>query len=449
MELSLQISSLQFKKKVAGMRSIVVVGMQWGDEGKGKVIDLLSERADIVIRSQGGNNAGHTIVVKDEEFKFHLIPSGILYPHTRCCIAGGTVIDPKVLLEEIQGLVNRGVELKGRLFLSPYAHIIFPFHRLLDQLYEKQKGGNAIGTTGRGIGPCYADKTSRLGIRVCELVRKSVLEKRLSSLLALKNLEIQKIFNQNQLDWDQMIQEYQSYGEQLLPYVHDVENFVFEAMRQGDKVLLEGAHGTLLDISYGTYPFVTSSSTLASGIANGVGVGASKIEHTMGVVKAYTTRVGSGPLPTALDPADQRHFMDNVTAREVGTTTGRNRRIGWFDAVLVRFAARLNGADSLAVTKLDILDTLDTIKICTGYRIDQEMWKVPPPLVDDLERIEPIYEVLPGWKTSTRDLSDFGRFPVNARRYLDRIQELVGVPIGIVSMGPERHRTLYLEKFFT
>ncbi|MBS0651877.1 MAG: adenylosuccinate synthase [Verrucomicrobia bacterium] len=430
------------------MKSIIVVGVQWGDEGKGKVIDLLSEHAEVIVRSQGGNNAGHTIVVGKDEYKFHLVPSGILYPHAKCFIGGGTVIDPKVLLEEIHGLSARGVALKDRLFLSSYAHVIFPYHRALDRLYEEQKGANAIGTTGRGIGPCYADKIARVGIRICELLQKPVLEKRLKAILSLKNLEVQKIFNQPPFDLEAILAEYVDYGSQLSPFVHDVESYVADSMEQGKKVLFEGAHGTLLDINYGTYPFVTSSSTLSSGVANGAGVGASRVDHTIGVVKAYTTRVGAGPLPTALDQEDQKLFMDNVAAREIGTTTGRNRRMGWFDAALVRFAVRLNGADSLAITKLDILDALETIKICTGYRLEGKVLKTPPPIVEDLERVEPIYETLPGWKTSTKDVSDFSQLPVNARRYIERIQELVGAPIHIVSMGPERHRTIFLQKFF-
>ncbi len=431
------------------MKSVIVVGMQWGDEGKGKVIDLLSEDADLIVRSQGGNNAGHTIMVGQDEYKFHLVPSGILYPHARCCIGGGTVIDPKVLLEEIDGLVKRRIDLKGRLFLSPYAHVIFPYHRLLDRLYEERKGSAAIGTTGRGIGPCYVDKAGRIGIRICELVRESALEKKLREVLALKNLEVQKIFNKEPIDFNAVFEEYAEYGRQLLPYVMDVEGIVAESLIQKKKVLFEGAHGTLLDINYGSYPFVTSSSTLSAGVAAGAGAGPSRIDHTVGVVKAYTTRVGGGPLPTAFDEQEQKLFMDHVAAREIGTTTGRNRRMGWFDAPLVRFAARLNGADSLAIMKLDILDSLDSIKICTGYRFQGKLLQVPPPMVEDLEQVEPVYEELAGWKTSTREISSFDQLPPNAQRYLSRIQELIGAPICLVSLGPERHRTIFLHKFFS
>lgn len=431
------------------MDSIIVVGVQWGDEGKGKVIDLLSEKADLIVRSQGGNNAGHTIVVGSEEYKFHLVPSGILYPQVQCCIGGGTVIDPKVLLQEIDGLLARGVNLEGRLFLSSYAHVILPYHRLLDRLYEEQKGANAIGTTGRGIGPCYADKASRIGIRICELVQRDILEKRLKAIVPIKNQEVQKIFGQPPFDADAILEEYAAYGQKLLPYLKDVEAMVADAIDQKKKVLFEGAHGTLLDINYGTYPFVTSSSTLSSGVAMGAGVGASRIDHTIGVVKAYTTRVGAGPLPTALSAEDQKLFMDNVSAREIGTTTGRNRRMGWFDAALVRFALRLNGADSLAITKLDILDSLSEIKICTGYRLDGKLIGSLPPIVEDLERVEPVYETLPGWKCSTKDLTTLQQLPENARGYIKRIEELVGVPIHIVSLGPERHRTIFLHNFFS
>jgi adenylosuccinate synthase len=430
------------------MHSIVIVGIQWGDEGKGKVIDLLSEKADYIVRSQGGNNAGHTIVVEGQEYRFHLVPSGILYPHVHCFIGGGTVIDPKVLLEEIKGLEERGVKVRGRLHLSPYAHLVFPYHRQLDKLYEEQKGAHAIGTTGRGIGPCYADRTSRIGIRVCELIDRAILEKRLHFILPLKNRELQAIFQKSPLELDEIFHEYASYGEQLAPFVTDVEGMVAVGLNHKKKVLFEGAHGTLLDINFGTYPFVTSSNTISSGVAAGAGVGSSRIDHTVGVVKAYTTRVGAGPLPTALSQEEQQGFMDHIAAREIGTTTGRKRRMGWFDAVLVRYAVRLNGADSLAITKLDVLDQLETIKICTGYRLKGKLWEVPPPVVEDLEQVEPIYEILPGWKASTKNVTKMEELPENARRYLSRIVDLIEVPISILSLGPERHQTIFLQQLF-
>ncbi len=429
------------------MKSVIVVGLQWGDEGKGKVIDLLSERADCIVRAQGGNNAGHTIVVGSEEYRFHLVPSGILYPHAHCFIGGGTVIDPKVLLEEIDGLGQRGVKLKNRLHLSSYAHVIFPYHKLLDKLYEEQKGVHAIGTTGRGIGPCYADRSLRIGIRLCELIHPTILEKRLKMVVSIKNRELTEFFNQPPLDVQEIFNEYRLYGERLLEYVGDVEGSVAEALCS-KKVLFEGAHGTLLDINFGTYPFVTSSNTIASGVAVGAGIGPSRIDHTIGVVKAYTTRVGAGPLPTALTPSEQALFMSNVAAREIGTTTGRPRRMGWFDAALIRYAVRLNGVDSVAITKLDVLDDLKEIKLATGYRIHGKVVHVPPPLIEDFESAEPIYETMLGWEESTKEAACFDDLPRNAQKYLSRIAELIGVPISIISVGPERERTIFLNHLF-
>jgi adenylosuccinate synthase len=428
------------------MPSVIVVGAQWGDEGKGKVIDLLAERADFVVRSQGGNNAGHTIVVKAEEFRFHLIPSGILYPHVQCFITGGTVIDPKVLLEELKGLHEKGISLEGRLQISPYAHIIFPYHRILDKLYEERKGDLAIGTTGRGIGPCYADKASRIGIRMCELVEPALFEKKLRFALSLKNQELQALFQHSAFDFEDIFKEYSSYGKQLASYIGDAEKSVAKACRQNKNVLFEGAHGTLLDLTFGTYPFVTSSSTLSSGVSGGAGVGPSRIDHTLGVVKAYTTRVGAGPLPTALSEKEKSLFLDNAAAREVGTTTGRNRRMGWFDACLVRHAACLNGMDSLALMKLDVLDSLEEIKICTGYRLQGQLLDSPPPTTEDLEKVEPVYETLPGWNCPTTEITDYNQLPKEAVRYIDRICELVSTPISILSLGPARERTLFIQE---
>jgi adenylosuccinate synthase len=427
------------------MPSVIVVGAQWGDEGKGKMIDLLAERAEYIVRSQGGNNAGHTIIVKGEEFRFHLVPSGILYPHTQCFIAGGTVIDPKVLLEEIKGLERKGIALQGRLHISPFAHIIFPYHRILDKLYEERKGDQAIGTTGRGIGPCYADKALRIGIRVCELVDPVLFEKRLQSTLSLKNQELQVIFQQSPLNFDSVFNEYAAYAEELATYVGEVEKIIGKACRQNKNILFEGAHGTLLDLTFGTYPYVTSSSTISSGVSGGAGIGPSRIDHTLGVVKAYTTRVGGGPLPSALTEQEKKVFLDNAAAREIGTTTGRNRRMGWFDACLVRHAACFNGMDSLALTKLDVLDALKEIKICTGYRLRGQLLDTPPPLVDDLEKVEPVYETMPGWNQSTKEITAYDQLPKEAVRYITRICELVNTPLSILSLGPEREKTLFIQ----
>jgi adenylosuccinate synthase len=416
------------------MPSVIVVGAQWGDEGKGKVIDLLAEYADCIVRSQGGNNAGHTIVVKGKEFRFHLVPSGILYPHTQSFIMGGTVIDPKVLLEEISGLEDQGVLLKGRLHLSPYAHVIMPYHPIFDKLSEERKGAHAIGTTGRGIGPCYADKVNRIGIRVCELIDPSLLEKRLRYILPLKNQEIYK--------------EYSVYGRSLAPLVGQPERALGKACKENKNVLFEGAHGTLLDITFGTYPYVTSSSTISSGVSGGAGIGASRISHTIGVVKSYTTRVGAGPLPSALNDQEQNLFLDHSAAREIGTTTGRKRRIGWFDACLVRYAACLNGMDSLALTKLDVLDSVREIKICTGYRVCGQQIDYPPPAIEDLEEAEPIYETMAGWNCSTKDVAVYDQLPKEARAYIERLCQLVNTPLSILSLGPERERTLFIQELF-
>src|SRR3990172_4978119 len=429
------------------MPGVIVVGVQWGDEGKGKMIDILAERADLIVRAQGGNNAGHTIMVGKEEYRFHLVPSGILYPHTRCFIGGGTVIDPKALLEEIRGLEAKGIKVRGRLTISPYAHVIFPYHRMIDKLSEEQKGAMAIGTTGRGIGPCYCDRTGRIGIRMCEIIERELLAKRLKYVLALKNQELTKLYNQQPLDFEPIFSEYRQYGEDLKDFVSDAEIVVSRALLEKKTVLFEGAHGTFLDINFGTYPCVTSSNAIASGVSAGAGVGPSRIGHVLGVVKAYTTRVGNGPLPTSLTAQEQEIFLDNVAAREIGTTTGRKRRMGWFDAALVRFAVHLNGVDSLAVTKLDILDCLEQIKICTGYRLRGKILETPPPVVEDLASVEPIYEVMPGWRSSTKEIKKCADLPKNAQLYLDRLADLVGAPVSIVSIGPERDKTLFLQQF--
>jgi adenylosuccinate synthase len=430
------------------MRSIIVIGTQWGDEGKGKIVDLLSEKADCVVRSQGGNNAGHTIVVGKTEYRFHLVPSGVLYPHTQCFITGGTVIDPKVLLEEMAGLESKGVALQDRLHISPYAHCIFPYHGLLDKLYEESKGENKIGTTGRGIGPCYMDKAARIGIRICELIDPALLEKRLKLVLVLKNQELRLLFDENGFSFESLYEEYKEYGKRLRPFVGDAEVQVSQALSENKKILFEGAHGALLDGTFGTYPFVTSSYTMASGVSVGAGIGPTRIGHTIGVVKAYTTRVGSGPLPSALTAEEEHGFPDHASAREIGTTTGRKRRMGWFDACLVRFAATLSGLDSLALMKLDILDHVGEIKICTGYRLNGEILRVPPPTIEALEQVEPIYESFPGWKQSTKEAASLHDLPKQARHYLDRIVELIGVPLSLISVGPERHKTIMLKNFF-
>ena len=428
------------------MPQVILIGAQWGDEGKGKIIDILTSQAKHVVRSQGGNNAGHTIVIDNEEYKLHLIPSGILQPHTNCYICAGTVIDPEVLIQEIETLESRGIHIKGRLWISPSAHVIFPYHRTLDMLLEQKKGGRSIGTTGRGIGPCYADKSNRLGIRMGELVRPDIFGKILKCVLQLKNEELTKLYGTDKMNYDEIHKKYSNYAEFLKPFISNVEEMINHAMDRKENVLFEGAQGTFLDISLGTYPFVTSSNTIAGGICAGAGIGPTRIDHTIGVIKAYTTRVGNGPLPTEVEDKDS--FLDHDQAREFGVTAGRKRRIGWFDAVLAKTAVRLNGIDSIAITKLDILDNLETIKVCVGYQIHGLRLEHMPCLTEDLEKIVPIYETLPGWKESTSRIENFSDLPENAKKYLSKIEHLCGAPISMISLGPQREKTIILKDVF-
>lgn len=419
--------------------------MQWGDEGKGKIVDLLSESAVHIARAAGGNNAGHTVVVSGKEYRFHLIPSGILYPHTKCYIGGGTVIDPQALIEEMDDIRHQGVSFEKRLFISPYAHVIFPYHRLLDALSE---GIHAIGTTKRGIGPCYIDKVGRLGIRIADLISKDTFTDKLAKTLRWKNMEIEKLYNHVPLKFEDLLSEYTAYAEKLLPFVAPIEEMLYTASQNKERILFEGAQGSLLDITFGTYPFVTSSSTIAGGISSGLGVGPTQIDRVMGVTKAYTTRVGNGPFVTELSEDELKLFPDHTTCREIGVTTGRKRRIGWFDAPLVSHTIHLNGVDSLAMMKLDILDNLDEIQICVGYKIGKRQLKTFPATIEDLAKVEPIYETHPGWKTPISSVQVFDELPHAARSYIRRIEELCQVPVSLISVGPGREQTLWLERFF-
>jgi adenylosuccinate synthase len=428
------------------MPSIIVVGAQWGDEGKGKVIDILTSKALHIVRAQGGNNAGHTVIIGEEEYKLHLIPSGILHPHTQCYIGAGTVIDPEVLIFEMNTLESRGINLSERLWISPAAHIIFPYHRKLDLLLEKKKGPRAIGTTGRGIGPCYADKANRIGIRLAELLHPNLFSTLLKSALEIKNEEIVKLYDGEALSYEEIFLEYSRYAEHLKPFVANVEELVEKAVSKNANVLFEGAQGTFLDTTLGTYPFVTSTSTTAGGICTGAGIGPSSIDHTLGVIKAYTTRVGLGPLPSEVKEGEE--FLDHYQAREFGTTTRRKRRIGWFDAVIARTSTKLNGLNSIAVTKLDILDNLEEIKICVAYTLDGKKVERLPYLVEEQESTVPIYETLPGWKTPTKDVKEYESLPENAKKYLKRIETLTGVPISMISVGAERDQTIILQDLF-
>jgi len=418
------------------MKSVAVIGMQWGDEGKGKVIDLLSEKALHIARAQGGNNAGHTIVVGNKEYRFHLIPSGILYPKTKCYIGGGTVIDPTSLLSEMDALQ---ISLKNRLFISPYAHIVFPYHRLLDKLAEQAKGQAAVGTTGRGIGPCYADKAARNGIRVAELVDGGLLRDRLEAVLPRKNEELKKLYGHEPVSGADIFREYATLGQKLAPFVAPVEEMLYVARKQGEMILFEGAQGALLDVTFGTYPYVTSSCTLSGGASAGMGVGPTAIDEVLGVAKAYTTRVGNGPFPTELSGAELSRFPDHNTSREVGTTTGRKRRIGWLDLVLLKHTACLNGVTKIAVTKLDILDGLDEILVCTKYT---GLDRFP---ATGLEKIKPEYKTLPGWKTSTKQVRSWKELPKAAQHYVHCIEQALEIPVALISVGPERESSFWRE----
>ena len=428
------------------MPGIIVIGLQWGDEGKGKVIDLLSARASHIVRSQGGNNAGHTIKVGEKQLAVHLLPSGILHPHAHCYIAGGCLIDPVVLLDEIKKAEEGGIALMQRLHISPYAHIIFPFHRQLDGLYESRKGKKAIGTTKRGIGPAASDRSARIGLRIADLIRPDVFEEKLHALCAIKNLEIEKIFGQKPIDADAIFEEYAVLGELLNPFVTDVEGQLATALFRDETVIFEGAHGTLLDTIYGSYPYVTSSPTLSAGVCAGAGIGPRSIDEVFGVLKAYTTRVGAGPLPTAVDPDTLSDFQGAEDFREVGTTTGRERRIGWLDLVLARHAVRLNGVSQLVLTKLDVLDALEEICVCVGYSLDGEELEGPPPLIEDWEHVEPIYETLPGWQVPTKGVENIRELPKNARKYIETIENFCNVSIGMVSVGPAREDTIEIDE---
>lgn len=428
------------------MPSVILVGAQWGDEGKGKISDILSGSVKHVVRSQGGNNAGHTVVVGEEEYKLHLIPVGILHPGTQCYIGSGTVIDPGILLSEIGQLEKRGISLAGRLWISPLAHVIFPYHRTFDILLEKRKGVLSVGTTGRGIGPCYADKANRLGIRIEELTKPELLYDMLKMVLELKNAEFANVYGADPQSFEEIYKQYVQFGKDLKPYLANVEERVSSAIDSGEDILFEGAQGTFLDATVGTYPFVTSSSTIAAGICAGAGVGPKRIDHVLGVMKAFSTRVGHGPFPTELQP--EENFPTHAQAREYGTTTGRQRRMGWFDAVIAFTAVKMNSLDSIALTKLDVLDQLDSIKICTHYLIDGKECRSFPLLNNSSSTLVPVYEVLPGWKQPTGFIRNRDELPANAKLYLERIEELCGIPISLLSQGPKREQTCVFEDVF-
>lgn len=424
------------------MANVVVIGAQWGDEGKGKITDLLSKSADIVVRYQGGVNAGHTVVVQNQTFKLHLIPSGILYPDTECIIGAGTVIDPKELIAELDRLEALNVST-GRLVISESAHVTMPYHRLIDQASEERRGNRKIGTTGRGIGPTYADKSERTGIRMTNLMNADTLAEQIRWTIGYKNVILDKLYGIQPLDADSVIAEYLEYADRLRPYVADTSLRIYNAVREKRNILFEGAQGTLLDLDHGTYPYVTSSNPVAGGACVGAGVGPTMIDRVIGVAKAYTTRVGEGPFPTELNGGIGQLLRDR--GAEFGTTTGRQRRCGWFDAVIGRYAVRINGLDCLAITKLDVLDDLDEIKVCVAYRLDGETCHDLPGDAHRFARCEPIYETLPGWKQSTEHCRTLNDLPQEALGYLKFLAELMEVPIAIVSLGASRDQTIIVE----
>jgi len=429
------------------MPNVVIIGTQWGDEGKGKIVDLLTDKADYVIRFQGGNNAGHTLVVKGKKFILHLIPSGILHPGKVCAIGNGVVIDPAVLIQEIDRLIGHGISVSpDNLIISRYAHIIMPYHRALDIARENKKGKSKIGTTGRGIGPCYEDKVVRSGIRTHDLFNEITLAEKIEMNLEEKNFMLQNFFGEQPLDGKAILDEYLAYGERLAPFAENVSERLQSADRLGKKLLFEGAQGTHLDIDHGTYPFVTSSNTVAGNACCGSGVGPDRIHQVLGVVKAYTTRVGGGPFPSEL--LDETGEKLQQVGGEFGSTTGRPRRCGWLDMVVLKNSARLNGLAGLAITKLDVLTGLPTLKIAVGYQCGPLRLDTVPPELGALEACVPIYEELPGWEEDLRDIRKLSDLPENTQHYLRRIEDLAGIPLVIVSVGPGRDETIVLRDPF-
>jgi adenylosuccinate synthase len=429
------------------LANVIVVGAQFGDEGKAKVTDLLAKNADVVVRYQGGCNAGHTVVVDGNTYKFHLIPSGILYKRSMCLLGPGMVIDPKALLNELNALLDRGLD-DSRLKISATAHVTMPYHLLIDAAEEDSRGDQKIGTTKRGIGPTYADKCARTGIRVEDLLDPAVLKTQLDWLVPRKNVILERLYNLPPLDPAKILEEYVQYGERMRKYVCDTSNLIFQAVQNRKNILFEGAQGVLLDLDHGSYPYVTSSSPSAGGACIGAGIGPTVIDRVIGVSKAYMTRVGEGPFPTE-ETGDicEKLRQTGTPWAEVGVTTGRPRRCGWFDAILGRYSVRINGLDCLAITKLDVLDGFDEIKVCTSYRdkTTGETYQDLPSIGSSFRNMEPIYTTLPGWNTSTSDCRSFKDLPAGAQRYLDFLAKQLDATIAIVSVGPKRDQTIVIE----
>jgi len=423
------------------MPVIAVIGAQWGDEGKGKVVDMLAEKANVVVRFSGGDNAGHTIINPFGKFALRLVPSGIFYSRTVCIIGNGVVINPAVLIEEMDSLNQRGININNtNLFISDRANLIMPYHILLEGLEEESRGGKAIGTTRKGIGPAFADKTARLGIRTGDLLDKEVFLERLRTILDYKNAIITKVYGKIPLSFDEVYNQYCQYGERLAPHIRETTRIIEEALDREEMVLLEGAQGTLLDPDFGTYPYVTSSSPMAGGSSVGAGIGPTRIDAVLGVFKAYITRVGAGPMPTELK--DETGDLIRERGHEYGTVSGRSRNCGWFDAVAARFSTRVNGFTGAAITRLDILDAFPRLKICVAYKIDGKTIDYFPGNVTALEKCQPVYEELPGWQVATSNINQYEQLPIETRRYITRLEELIGCPVKLISVGPERKQTI-------
>ena len=427
------------------MASVIIVGTQWGDEGKGKIVDYLANKAQYVVRSQGGSNAGHTVVVDNVKYKLRLLPSGILHKDKVCIIGNGVVIEPKVFLSEIDGLIEKKVNMSN-LKISNRAHVLMPYHKILDELQEEDLGENKLGTTKNGIGPCYMDKASRLGIRIVDLMNKEVFAKKLKFNVELKNKLLKKLYNHDGINYEELLKEYLEYAERLRPYVADTTTILNKAIKEKKNILFEGAQATMLDLDHGTYPFVTSSYPAAGGACTGSGVGPRKIDNVIGVVKAYSTRVGEGPFPSELFDDVGQFIRDK--GGEYGTVTGRARRCGWLDACVIKYASYINGLDSIAITRLDILDELEKLKICVAYKYNGEILEDYPADLDILSKVEPVYEEFDGWKTSTANIREYDKLPENAKKYLKRLSEVIDTEISIVSVGAGRDETIIIKDIF-
>ena len=425
------------------MSTVVVTGTQWGDEGKGKIVDYLAQQADTVVRFQGGSNAGHTVVVDGEAYKLRLMPSGILFKGAHCVVGNGVAFDPMIMLEEMDGLAERGIDLSG-IRISNRAHVVLPYHRIMDGIGDEARGKNKIGTTKRGIGPCYMDRDNRIGIRVCDLMDEEEFAKRLQENLEIKNKELKLLYDHEPLSYDEILKEYKGYADRLRSYVCDTIALLNEEIKAGRKILFEGAQATMLDIDYGTYPYVTASHPISGGVAVGAGVAPNRIDKVVGIVKAYCTRVGEGPFPTEQLNAIGEKIREE--GHEYGVVTGRPRRTGWLDACVVRYAGLISGIDYMAVTRLDILDKFEEIKMCVAYKYKGEILNEIPASLKVLAEVEPVYETFAGWNTDISKIRKYEDLPENAKKYLERMAEVTGIKLGIVSVGPNRDETIVLAK---